>query len=238
MTPGGAADEAIRGATGVAMMPDPILQAKANTRRAVSVALAALGPERRRSAGLALARRLEELECVCCARTLMAFLSLPMEIDTWPFIRWAWSEGKRVAVPRIEPPLSDADRALVARRIVPVLLPSADAAGAAAHPAVRPGALSILEVPDAPPLAVAELDVVLVPCQAVDRRGNRLGKGGGFYDRFLARTDLRADLVVVGFREQVLDAVPVTETDRPVPTIVTDAEIVTMGATGGGRRPA
>ncbi|HUX02219.1 MAG TPA: 5-formyltetrahydrofolate cyclo-ligase [Phycisphaerae bacterium] len=219
------------------MTRDEIAGAKMQVRRSVSAALANLGPDRRRIAAVALARCLAGLGCVRRARTLMAFLSMPTEIDTWPLIRWAWGEGKRVAVPRIEPPLTETDRALGGREIEPVLLERADVPAAVEHPAVRPGAMGILEVPDAPPLAVAELDVVLVPCQALDRRGNRLGKGGGFYDRFLARADLRADLVAVAFREQILDEMPVTENDRPVPTIVTDAGIVTIEATGGGRRP-
>jgi 5-formyltetrahydrofolate cyclo-ligase len=214
------------------MVHTDIGRAKAQARRSVSVALANLTPGRRRSAGLAVARRLARLEAVRRARTLMAFLSLPTEIDTWPIIRWAWTEGKRVAVPRVEPPLTGREKDLAGHEIVPVVLEPADVAGLADHPDVRPGALGILEVPGAPAIPAAEIDLVLAPCQAIDRAGNRLGKGGGFYDRFLARPDLRAAVIAVAFQEQVLDAVPATPNDRRVATIVTDAETIFISAAG------
>jgi 5-formyltetrahydrofolate cyclo-ligase len=83
-------------------------------------------------------------------------------------------------------------------------------------------------VPDTPPLDVSEIDVALVPCQAVDRSGNRLGKGGGFFDRFLARPDFRAQPIALAFHEQVIDQVPVTGDDRPVSMIVTDTEVLSF----------
>jgi 5-formyltetrahydrofolate cyclo-ligase len=65
-----------------------------------------------------------------------------------------------------------------------------------------------------------------MPCQAVDRRGNRLGKGGGFFDRFLKMPGLRASRIVLAFHEQVLDEVPVDKNDLPVDMAVTDTEVV------------
>jgi 5-formyltetrahydrofolate cyclo-ligase len=209
------------------MGSDDISTAKVRTRRLIAGALAHLAPSRRRAAGVALAQRLAEIPAVREARTLMAFLSLPSEIDTWPIIRWAWSEGKRVVVPRVEPSGESAPP-ITERTIVPVLLPEAAVESAGAHPAVKAGELGILEVPDGRPVPAAELDVVLAPCQAVDRRGYRLGKGGGFYDRFLARADLRAAVIAVGFQEQVLDEVPVATHDRRVPMVVTDAETISF----------
>jgi 5-formyltetrahydrofolate cyclo-ligase len=220
-----------------------IRKAKAEVRRQVSHVLAGLPPVRRRDTGIAVARRLATLPPVLRARTIMAFLSLPMEVDTWPTIQWAWREGKRIVIPRIEagPAAAgrsrpcfgrrrpeDCDAPLRQRRMVAVALEAADV------PAVRPGALGILEVPGAAPVPVAEIDVVLVPCQAVDRRGNRLGKGGGFYDRFLADPDLRAETIALAFHEQLLDEVPAAERDRRVRRLVTDEEILVFDV-GSGR---
>jgi len=205
-----------------------IRKAKAEVRRQVSHVLAGLPPVRRRDTGIAVARRLATLPPVLRARTIMAFLSLPMEVDTWPTIQWAWREGKRIVIPRIEAGPEDCDAPLRQRRMVAVALEAAD------HPAVRPGALGILEVPGAAPVPVAEIDVVLVPCQAVDRRGNRLGKGGGFYDRFLADPDHRAETIALAFHEQLLDEVPAAERDRRVRRLVTDEEILVFDV-GSGR---
>jgi 5-formyltetrahydrofolate cyclo-ligase len=210
------------------MDSDEIAKAKARTRRMVSDVLASLTPSRRRAASIALAQKLANLPAVRQAQTLMVFLSLPTEIDTWPVIRWAWREGKRVAIPRIEAGGAGQETPLSQRPMVAVLLAPADGATAAGHPAVRPGPLGILDAPDAPAVPLAQIDVVLVPCQAADRSGNRLGKGGGFYDRLLADPDLRAARIVVAFHEQVLDEIPTADWDRPVPMIVTDTEVLTF----------
>ena len=210
------------------MAGNPIQDAKAQIRRTVAESLAILTPSHRRAASVTVAQRLANLPSVRAARTLMAFLSLPTEIDTWPTIRWAWQEGKRVTVPRIEPAGAGPELPITQRDMVAVILRAADVEGIASHPDVRPGALGILEVPAAGPVPVSEIDVLLMPCQAVDRSGNRLGKGGGFFDRFLARPDLRAERIVVAFHEQIFDEVPVTETDQPIDMVVTDGEVLTF----------
>lgn len=69
-------------------------------------------------------------------------------------------------------------------------------------------------------IAPYDLDAVLVPLVAFDALGNRLGYGGGNYDRFLPQ--LRPDAVVLGvaFEEQRVDSVPCESHDRPLPRIV------------------
>lgn len=201
-----------------------MLEAKRRARREVAAALVRLTPSERRAASIALAERVAAVPAVADATTLMAFLSLATEIDTWPIIRWAWRRGKRVAIPRIEFGPGGEDVPLGRRTMVAVRLDAADVDEVGAHPAVRPGPLGILDAPDAPVVPLREIDVVLLPCQALDRSGNRLGKGGGFYDRFLAQPDVRAVRVGIGFRHQLLDQVPVSAEDQRVDVIVTDAE--------------
>lgn len=74
-----------------------------------------------------------------------------------------------------------------------------------------------------PPGATAELDVDLVvaPALAVDRLGNRLGRGGGYYDRALAQLAVGVPVVCLVWDEEFLDAVPVEPHDRPVSAVVT-----------------
>ncbi len=62
--------------------------------------------------------------------------------------------------------------------------------------------------------------VILVPAMAVDRKGNRLGYGGGFYDRFLRRTN--AVLIAPVFHEQIVDSIPVEKHDIAVNFIVSE----------------
>lgn len=69
-------------------------------------------------------------------------------------------------------------------------------------------------------------DVVIVPCVAFTRRGERLGQGGGWYDRFLdgIRDDCRT--IGVGFAEQLVDRVPVEDHDVLLDVIVADDTVV------------
>lgn len=83
--------------------------------------------------------------------------------------------------------------------------------------------------PSAPPPAdPATVDVVLVPGVAFTAGGLRLGQGGGWYDRFLAR--LRDDSVAIGvcFEPQLVDELPTAEHDAVLDLVVTDAG-VTVG---------
>jgi len=65
---------------------------------------------------------------------------------------------------------------------------------------------------------------VLVPGRAFDRKGNRLGRGGGYYDRFLGALD--AVLCGCGYAVQIVDDVPVDAHDLPLQIIVTEDEVV------------
>lgn len=87
----------------------------------------------------------------------------------------------------------------------------------------RPGTLTtgrwgLLEPPQPwlPPSTLAQAGVVLVPALAVDRRGVRLGRGRGFYDRSLGGRDPRARLIAVVRDAEVLDEVPADPHDIPM----------------------
>lgn len=67
-----------------------------------------------------------------------------------------------------------------------------------------------------------EVDVVVAPGLAFDREGNRLGYGGGYYDRYLARMGHRALRVGVGFSLQLVDRIPVEPGDERVDIVVTN----------------
>ncbi len=99
---------------------------------------------------------------------------------------------------------------------------------------VRPGSFGIKEPTGERlgPQAIGAADAVLVPALAVDRRGHRLGRGGGHYDRTLALRAQRpspdeAPLIAVLYDGEVLDAVPFDDLDRPVTAVVTPATGIT-----------
>jgi len=84
-----------------------------------------------------------------------------------------------------------------------------------------------------PTVSLSEVDFILVPGVAFDRRGGRLGYGGGFYDRILReRSDLveAGAVVAVTFALQIVDEVPRDERDVLVPVIVTENEIIRIAS--------
>ncbi len=86
--------------------------------------------------------------------------------------------------------------------------------------------------------AVAGADVVLAPALAVDHRGNRLGRGGGSYDRTLSRVAVGTWVCALVYDDEVLDSVPADRHDRPVDAIVTPTRILRLPvSTRGGARP-
>lgn len=80
-----------------------------------------------------------------------------------------------------------------------------------------------------PPSAVADAGVVLVPALAVDRRGVRLGRGGGFYDRSLALCGAGARLVAVVRDSEVVDELPGEPHDVPMTHALTPGGLIQLG---------
>ena len=118
--------------------------------------------------GAAMAQHLFTLPCWQTARRVRAFVSLPDEPDTFPILRRALADGKPLLLPRV---IGDG-------RMDWVEIPDLSL--------LRRGAYGILEPPANLPAEDAEAGLALVPCLAVGTNGVRLGRGGGYYDRFLA----------------------------------------------------
>lgn len=134
------------------------------------------------------------------AATVAAYVSVGREPGTGALLEGLQMAGKRVLLPVLQSD-NDLDWAL---HEGPHALASATR--------------GLLE-PTGPRLgrdAVARADVVLVPALAVDRHGNRLGRGGGSYDRALARVPAGTLVCALVNSEELLDSVPVDAHDRPV----------------------
>jgi 5-formyltetrahydrofolate cyclo-ligase len=72
------------------------------------------------------------------------------------------------------------------------------------------------------PVPLAEIDLVVTPALGFDKNGNRLGRGGSYYDRFFANEELKAAKCGLAFQEQVVDSLPTSEYDKAVDFLVTD----------------
>lgn len=144
------------------------------------------------------------------ASTIMMYLSLPYEADTSEAILHAWQLGKIVAVPKIS---------WEQRHMIPVQINSLETG-------ISVGALGLRNPIAGVPVPFEEIDLVVTPALGFDKKGNRLGRGGSYYDRFFANTELKAVRCGFAFTEQLLDSIPVTDHDQPVDSLVTDEGII------------
>jgi 5-formyltetrahydrofolate cyclo-ligase len=95
---------------------------------------------------------------------------------------------------------------------------------------LAPAHFGIPTPPDSFPASpLAAGDLLITPAVAFDRSGQRLGRGGGFYDRALAALAGRAPSVAIGYDFQLVDEIPTEPHDVPVDTVVTNAGIWNPG---------
>ena len=76
------------------------------------------------------------------------------------------------------------------------------------------------------PVDPEEIDVILVPCVAFDRKGNRCGHGAGYYDRYLPQCRKDMIPVLIAFDAQETDTLMTDATDVPVRIIVTETGVI------------
>jgi 5-formyltetrahydrofolate cyclo-ligase len=144
-------------------------------------------------------------------RTIAAYLSLPEEPDTRPFLRWTAEQGIRVLLP-----ISRDDG----------LLDWAPYDGADEDTDVlgMPTPTSELLAPS----AINDVDLILVPAAAVDRTGMRMGWGRGYFDKTLGSMERCPPVYAVIFDDELVEAVPRERHDMPVGGVVTPARLVTF----------
>jgi 5-formyltetrahydrofolate cyclo-ligase len=153
-----------------------------------------------------ITRRLIEFRDLREASTLMVFLSFGSEVLTDDLLRWGWEAGKRMVIPLCRPE---------ERGLTPCLLCSFAELKIGHYGIREPKAENIRPVPR------EEIDAILVPAVAFDRRGYRVGYGGGYYDRFLPEVP-RAVRIGAAFSCQIVEEIPADQHDVPVDRIVTE----------------
>lgn len=142
-----------------------------------------------------LCKRLYGMEPLKAARVVMAFYPLPDEADICPLLKHLYDDGKTILLPEVT-----GDTTMVLRRYSP------DAE-------MISGSLGT-QVPDTEIFTDIDLiDAVLVPGVAFDKQGHRMGRGKGYYDRFLAGLPMTSIKIGVCFPYQIVEHVPTEEHD-------------------------
>lgn len=143
------------------------------------------------------------------SRLIAFYASFDNEVDTWKLIEESLREGKRVAIPFLRSP----SEGLLLSEVRDLTRELTE------------GSFGILE-PKAEfirPIPLEQVELLIVPGVAFDRRGYRLGFGKGYYDRLLKAMLPQAVSVGLAYSFQVLDRVPTEKGDEPVARLITEA---------------
>lgn len=174
---------------------------------------ASLSPAERAARSRKIALRVCELPAWQAAREVLLYVPFRNEVDTWPLIHQVWAGKGRVVLPRCS-----------------TCSPGEMEWGqATCREDLQEGAFGILEPHPQRCETVDQVapDLVVVPGVGFDRRGFRVGYGGGYYDRFLTRPEVSASLTIgLGFGFQLVDRLPQDPWDVPLRAIATEKEMV------------
>ena len=191
---------------------------KVALRQEIKSRLTEMTSKERVAASKAICRLIVDSQPFHDAAVVMVYLPLPHEVDTTPLILYAWQQGKTVAVPKVS---------WQQRHMIPVELTSLETD-------FHTDKMGLRTPTNGTPVPFEDIDLVVTPGLAFDTSGNRLGRGGGYYDRFFAGHDISAARWAVAFSTQLYPAVPHEDTDQRVDAIVTENEIINCAAARQG----
>ena len=184
---------------------------KAALRRRVAATRATLPEAERTAAGRLLGDHVLELPEAQMAGTVAAYVSVGTEPGSRGLIFAFWKRGSYVLLPLLR---GDSDL---------------DWASYEGPDSLAPGPRGLLEPTERPRgvTAISSADLVIVPALAADRRGRRLGRGGGCYDRALARVGPAVPTIALLYDGELLDFVPVAPHDQRVGAVAQPGEGIT-----------
>jgi 5-formyltetrahydrofolate cyclo-ligase len=184
---------------------------KGTLRRRQVAARTAMPDSIRNESGRLIRDHVLEIPEVTSAGTIAAYYSVGTEPDTHGLIFALWKRGSYV--------------------VLPVLLPDGDLDWASYEgpESLAPGPRGVPQPvePVRGTGTVARADVVLVPALAVDVRGRRLGRGGGSYDRALARVGPQVPTIALLYDSELLPSVPAEEHDQAVRAVARPEQGIT-----------
>ena len=179
---------------------------KRAVRRAAIERRDLLSEDERSAKSERIVERVLALPEVGAAGTVMAFWSFGSEVQTSALIERLQGSGTRLVLPRI-----------VEGELEAVAYAPGDPVAATSFGAMEPVGVDVVPAED--------VDLVIVPGVAFDRRGGRVGYGGGFYDRLFSKTP-SVPAVAIAFAVQLVDEVPQGRSDSRVDVIVTEDEVI------------
>jgi len=185
--------------------------AKNEFRKLARERILAMPDQQRREKSSRVVSNLKSLEEFSRAKCVMVYVSKEDEVDTIRLITDMLKSGKRVVVPLVDEGSGE---------LVPCEISALEELVAGTFGVMEPDQKNMRIV------SMDEIDLVVVPGRAFDRNCNRLGRGKGYFDRFLKRFGKGKKVIGLAFSEQVFEKIPVDENDVKVDIVVTESSII------------
>lgn len=196
------------------MSGELIVERKRQLRRQARSVLAGLSARERELRSRAVCEKLRDLPGFRAAKTVMLYLALPEEVDLSTLAERAAETGKRLCIPRMD---------WAAKTMSPLIVD-----WIAMKTEVREHGVS--EPVGGTAAKLSSVDLVLVPGLAFDEAGHRLGRGAGFYDRFLeefrAQRKSKAAALGICFEAQLVGEIPAEKHDQTLDGLVTEKRVL------------
>lgn len=158
-------------------------------------------------------------------KNVLIYVSMPDEVQTKEIFRAGLQQGKTLASPIVQRDNKMLLLSVLSEAHVKELL--SEAANIESRNWIK-AKFGIMEPREETiqPISLSEIEFIVVPGVAFDRRGKRLGLGGGYYDRLLEKTKDTALAVALAFDFQIISTIPTQDHDQEVDMIITDSEII------------
>lgn len=176
---------------------------KAELRKESRTRKKQLTVEEQKNAEIAVLEKLESCKEFQAAKRILAYYSLPDELPTIQLLS-KWNKDKEIFLPRVNGDFLD----------IAKFEPDSTVEGA----------FSIQEPTGNDLTTVDTIDLIIIPAVGYDCKGNRLGRGKGYYDRLLK--DAKCPKIGIIYSCQLFDEVPTEQHDIPVDIIITEKEII------------
>lgn len=187
---------------------------KEKVRHLVRDRISSMSVELRAEKSSKVISRLKDIEEFSKAGCIMTYVSKRDEVDTTGLIRDIIKLGKRVVVPRVDETRNE---------LMPCEIANLKELDVGAFGVMEPDLKQIR------PVATDDIDLIIVPGRAFDTRCNRLGRGKGYFDRFLKKIGRSKRIIGLAFSEQILENIPRDENDVKVDMVVTDTFVIRRG---------
>jgi 5-formyltetrahydrofolate cyclo-ligase len=159
-----------------------------------------------------IAKKLIKFDKYQQSEKIMLYISTKSEVQTMGIINYSLNANKNTFIPFINKEKHD---------IIPSLMKDYQTE-------IAPGSLGIYQPKKEfiRPFPAKILDLVIVPGIAFTEQGHRLGRGGGYYDRFLKKLSKSSSIIALAFEIQIINEIPLEKNDVPVDCIITEERII------------